>query len=208
MLLFCLSSRVQSLEKDSLASVLPTFGKDNSLLCGAALWMQDIWRHLWPIPTRCHRLPVALPELWQSKMSLDTARCLLGVGGQNLHTHTHTHPCPCLCPIPSGWEPHSLRLSSLEDGKTKKAEQKQIPSWKKSEMYFVPPGFPIGAEVKNLPANAGNVGGVGSIPGSGRTSGEGNGNPLQYSCLENSLDSGAWWATVHGLVKSQTWLSD
>ena len=48
-----------------------------------------------------------------------------------------------------------------------------------------------------------NVGGSGSIPGLGRSSGEGNGNPLWYSCLENSMDV-AWWATVHGVAKSQT----
>ena len=47
-----------------------------------------------------------------------------------------------------------------------------------------------------------------SIPGSGRSPGEVNGNPLQYSCLENSMDGEAWWATVHGVAKSQTWLSD
>ena len=52
--------------------------------------------------------------------------------------------------------------------------------------------------VKNLPANAGD-GGV--IPGLGRAPGEGNGNPLQYSCLENSMDRGAWWATVHKVAK-------
>ena len=46
------------------------------------------------------------------------------------------------------------------------------------------------------------------IPGSGRSPGEGNGNPLQYSCLENSMDRGTWWATVHGAAKSWTWLSD
>ena len=48
----------------------------------------------------------------------------------------------------------------------------------------------------------------GSIPGSGRSLGEGNCNSLQYSCLETSMDRGAWWATVYGLAKSQTWLSD
>ena len=52
--------------------------------------------------------------------------------------------------------------------------------------------------VKNLPANAGNEG---LIPGSGRSSGEGNGNPFQYSCLENPMDRGAWWAMVHGVTK-------
>ena len=55
-----------------------------------------------------------------------------------------------------------------------------------------------GSEVKNPPTNAGDTG---SIPGSGRSSGEGNGNPLQYSCLENPMDRGAWWATVHDVAK-------
>ena len=54
-------------------------------------------------------------------------------------------------------------------------------------------GFPGGPAVKNLPASAGDEG---SIPGSGRYSGEGNGNSLQYSCLGNPMDRGAWWATV------------
>ena len=55
--------------------------------------------------------------------------------------------------------------------------------------------------VKNLPAN---VGEVGSIPGKGRSPGEGNGNPLQYSCLENPKDRKGWWVTVHGVAKNQT----
>ena len=58
--------------------------------------------------------------------------------------------------------------------------------------------------VKNLLANAGDARDGGSIPGLGRSPGERNGNPLQYSCLENSMDRGAWWATVHGVAKSQT----
>ena len=60
--------------------------------------------------------------------------------------------------------------------------------------------------VKNSPANAGGVRDSGSIPGSGRSPGGGHGNPLQYSCLENSMDRGAWLAVVHGVAKSQTWL--
>ena len=65
--------------------------------------------------------------------------------------------------------------------------------------------FPGGADGK---ASAYNVGDLGSVPGSGRSSGEGNGNPLQYSCLENPMDGGAWEATVHGFDKSWTQLSD
>ena len=53
-----------------------------------------------------------------------------------------------------------------------------------------------------------NAGDLGSIPGLGRSPGEGNGNPLLYSCLENPMDRGAWQATVHGITKSQTWLSN
>ena len=61
--------------------------------------------------------------------------------------------------------------------------------------------------VQNLPASAGDARDVGSIPGSGRSFRVGNGNPLQHSCLENPRDGGAWWATVHGVSKSQTRLS-
>ena len=57
-------------------------------------------------------------------------------------------------------------------------------------------------------ASACNAGDPGLIPGLGRSPGEGNGNPLQYSCLENPMDGGAWWATVHGVAKSRTRLSD
>ena len=61
-------------------------------------------------------------------------------------------------------------------------------------------GFPGDSVGKNPPANAGDSG---SIPGLGRSPGEGNGNPLQYSCLRNSTDRGAWQATVHGVAKEQ-----
>ena len=62
--------------------------------------------------------------------------------------------------------------------------------------------------VKNLPVSTGDTRDVGLIRGLGRYPGEGNGNPVQYSCLENSMDRGAWQATVHGVAKSQTRLSD
>ena len=58
--------------------------------------------------------------------------------------------------------------------------------------------------VKNPPADAGDARDMGSIPGLGRSPGEGNGSPLQYSRLENSKDRGAWWATIHGITKSWT----
>ena len=65
--------------------------------------------------------------------------------------------------------------------------------------------FPGSSEIKESACNAGDVG---LIPGLGRSPGEGNGNPLQYSCLENPMDRRAWWATVHGIAKSRTRLSD
>ena len=57
--------------------------------------------------------------------------------------------------------------------------------------------------VKNPPAKTGGIRDLGSVPGLGRSPGEGNGNPLQYSCLENPMDRGAWQATDHGISKSQ-----
>ena len=68
-----------------------------------------------------------------------------------------------------------------------------------------PRGFPGGSDGKEFACNAGDPG---SIPGSGRSPGEGNSNPLQYSCLENPIDSGAWQTTVHGVAKSQIRLNN
>ena len=70
---------------------------------------------------------------------------------------------------------------------------------------FLYMGFPGGSAVENLPANSGDAG---SIPGSGRSPGERNGKLLQYSCLGNPMDRGAWQATVHGVTNSQTRLND
>ena len=68
--------------------------------------------------------------------------------------------------------------------------------------------FPGGSVVKNLLVNAGDARDAGLIPGRGRATGGGNGNPLHYSCLENSMDRGAWWVIVLGVAKSRTRLSD
>ena len=67
-------------------------------------------------------------------------------------------------------------------------------------------GFPGGARVKNPPANAGDIRDMDSIPELGRFPGGGHGNSLQYYCLENLMDRGAWWATVHRVSKSRTLL--
>ena len=68
-----------------------------------------------------------------------------------------------------------------------------------SSCVMVPPDFPDGSDGKS---SAYNVGDPGSVPGSGRSPREGNGNPLWYFCLENPMDGGAWWATVHSVTKS------
>ena len=70
---------------------------------------------------------------------------------------------------------------------------------------FMCEDYPAGSDGKESTCNAGDPG---SIPGLGRSPGEGNGNPLQHSCLENPVDRGAWWAAAHGVTKSQSRLSD
>ena len=70
-------------------------------------------------------------------------------------------------------------------------------------MTNLPEGFPDGSVVKNLPANAGDTGDEGLISGSGRSPGRGSDNSLQYSCLENPMDRGAWRAPVHGVGKKK-----
>ena len=69
-------------------------------------------------------------------------------------------------------------------------------------------GFPGDSVVKTLPANAGDAGDIGLISRFRRSPGEGNGTPLQYSCLENPMDGGAWKAAVHGIAEGRTRLSD
>ena len=88
-----------------------------------------------------------------------------------------------------------------------KIDKQQGPTVQRKELCSLScnKGFPGGSEVK---VSAWNAGDPGSIPGSGRSPGEGNGNPLQYSCLENPMEGGAWQATVHGVAKSRTRLSD
>ena len=73
---------------------------------------------------------------------------------------------------------------------------------------IVPPGKPLLTGSSDSEESACNVGDLGSIPGLGRSTGEGNGNPLQYSCLQNPMDRGSWWATVHGAEKRWTGLSN
>ena len=84
-----------------------------------------------------------------------------------------------------------------------KFDPQEVTESKRSPDYFPTSlfrGFPGGSRGKESACNAGNPG---SIPGPGRPPGEGHGNPLQYSCLQNPMDRGAWWATVHGVAKSR-----
>ena len=74
------------------------------------------------------------------------------------------------------------------------------------QAYIHPQASLAALVVKHLPASAGDIRDVGSIPGLGRSPGGGRGNPLQYSCLENPMDRGAWQASVHGVTQSQTQL--
>ena len=88
------------------------------------------------------------------------------------------------------------------------ADQQQIQQQLDCRLIAMPWTNYLGSQVvlvvKNPPANAGDLRDAGSIPGSGRCPGGGNGNPLQYSCLENPMDRGAWRATVHRVTKGQT----
>ena len=77
-------------------------------------------------------------------------------------------------------------------------------SWRVNNQLILSPG---GSVVKNPPAKAGAIGDTCTIFGSGRSPGGGNGNPLQYSCQDNPKDGGVWWATVHGVAKSETQLN-
>ena len=105
------------------------------------------------------------------------------------------------------WVTCSIPMWNESDCNNLSPRQEHFWEWtvKLSLNYAEITGLPAGSDGK---ASACNVGDPGSIPGSGRCPGEGNGNPLQHSCLENPMDGGAWQATVHGVAKSWTWLSD
>ena len=115
-----------------------------------------------------------------------------------------------LCPPPGdlpnpGIEPRSpaLQGSHTLQADSLLCEPPGKPIWRKGFIKELvrQPSFPGGSDGKESTHSAG---GPGLIPGSGRSPGVGNGNPLQYACLENSVDRGAWWATVHGTAKSRT----
>ena len=116
---------------------------------------------------------------WTAAYQAPPSMQVLPIGQKRGETLTHSLLQPELVPC---WTPQPLSLFPI-----------------------VPGGFPDGSVVKDLPVNAGDAG---SIPGSGRSPGEGSGNPLQCSSLENPMDRRAWRDTVHGIQKSWTLLSD
>ena len=103
---------------------------------------------------------------------------------------------------------YRFSFKSLAYGNEKQKQNKQtkitpLLLWKSLHLFNTPrTSHPPVVLVKNSPNNAGEIRDVVSIPGSGRSPREGNGNPFQYSCLENPIDRGAWGATAHGITKS------
>ena len=115
-------------------------------------------------------------------------------------------------PVKGIWEVISGNMGeSHREGWAGKHLSICLSAWLHTHMYSHLHNYRVssgGSVVKNTPANAGNARDLGLIPGSGRSPGKGNGNPLQYSCLENPMDRGAWWAAVHEVPKSWTRQSD
>ena len=115
----------------------------------------------------------------------------------------HTHFAHCRGQ-PLNWRCHNFWFpTNLTIQLTRSDDSSQVVSQNNS--LIIPRASLRAQAVKNLPANAEDSG---LIPGSGRSPGKGNGNPLQYFCLGNPMDRGAWWAAVHGVAKSQTRLHD
>ena len=122
-----------------------------------------------------------IAKIWKQPKCLSTEEWIKKIWHVMCDTHTHTHTHVIFIHI------HTY------NGVVLSHKNEIIPSAATRMDLEIIMGFPGGSVVKNPPANAGNVG---LIPGSGRYSGEENGNPLQYSCLQNSTDREAWWATV------------
>ena len=138
-------------------------------------------------PSLGHQPPKPLPTLGTNR----TAWFLLKLNICVLNDHRHI----------KGW----VNLRSFHPNWSRNRKCIQHGTYLLSTYYIA--CFPDGSGVKNPPVNAGDAGDLGSIPGWGRSPGGGHGNPLQYSCLENSMDRGAWWSTVHGVANSWTRLS-
>ena len=117
------------------------------------------------------------------------------------------HSCPDLCNPMDYSPPASFVLGILQARILEWVERMKLnlKKWNNYRFILVSKGFPCGSDGRESSCNPGDLG---LIPGSGRYPGEWNGHTLQYSCLENSMDRGAWPATVHGIAKSWTKLRD
>ena len=126
-----------------------------------------------------------------------TSLCIKEIAGRKiLETDSNTRSCATV---------QCIQMDRAEDGHASIPVIPEHKNWQyRSDAVSRSLGFPGDAVGKNPPAIAGNAG---LISGSGRSPGAGNDCPLQYSCLENWMDRGAWWATVHGVTKSPTRLS-
>ena len=142
-----------------------------------------LWVKTGHLPTKRPYVTLSLPSLGLLKQGL---RCWQGHPA-SLFTLSPCFLCPGPCSPAAGW--HLLRGSA----------SLAVLSFVASQVALV---------VKNSPASVGDVRVAGSIPGLRRSLGGGHGNPLQYCCLENPMDRGAWRATVHGTAESRTWLSN
>ena len=141
---------------------------------------------------------------WAAVHGVAKSRTRLSIFTFTFHFHAlekemATHSSVLAWRIPGTGEPH--RLLSMGSHRVRHDWSDLAAAAAATEQI----GLPWLQMIKNLPANAGDAG---LIPGSGRSPGEGNGNPLYCSCLENPMDRGAWRAAVHGVTKSRTWLSD
>ena len=186
----------------SISKICVSFWKWNYILHGEFNCSCDLAYKACRISNKSHylkrqgRVKKALKKFWRcDRYNLGTARRVwaLGLGGvfSSPSSHRAAHKLITLGKL--------LNLSGLGLYKYKTQIIKRTYNTLSKLGYF---GSSDGNE------SACNAGDQSSIPGSGRCPGEGNGNPLQYSCLENSADRGAWWATVHGMAKSWTRLSD
>ena len=144
------------------------------------------------------RQPTRLPHPWDSPGKNTGVDCHFLL--QHMKVKSLSHVRLLVTPWTAAYQaPPSMGFSGQEQ-----QEQQCLTSIRNANSTESE-GFPGGSVLKNLPDNAGDVG---FIPGSGRFPGERNGNTLQYSCLRNPMDREAWQATVHGVTKSQTQLSD
>ena len=139
---------------------------------------------------------------WERQLALGSLRMWAGLAGirANMWARRPHHPPP----VPEGWDSTKVLRQILC---VRHWAGFLLPPGKSYKVLLIAPiyrwvnwgsGFPGGSVIKNPRANAGDMG---LIPGSGRSPGEGNGYPLQFSCLGNPMDRGAWWATVHVVIR-------